>query len=331
MAARRGGRRRGARPVGRRAGRSAPRDGAPRRCAAAVRRGDAHAGGCAARPITGAGVAELRGVAGRPPPRDAADRARTGRRGTVFAVDRDERGRRAWVRMWSRRAAGARPGRASAARARCRSPSSPSARPDGAGGRAGSRGPARSPWSAGRRHGSATPSGEPPRRRRAPVRARRPCRRSSSPIDPTRRTALYAGLTELADEDPLIDLHVDEVDGEAAVAAARRGAEGGAGRAARGAVRRPRPVPRDLGGVPGAGGRHGRGRRPDQASATTPTWPASGCGWSGAPVGHGVEFSPGIERGNLPPAFVAATEEGVRAGARGRACTGGRSPTAWSR
>ena len=35
-----------------------------------------------------------------------------------------------------------------------------------------------------------------------------------------------------------------------------------------------------------------------------------------APVGHGVEFSPGVERGNLPPAFVAATEEGVRAGLR---------------
>ena len=35
-----------------------------------------------------------------------------------------------------------------------------------------------------------------------------------------------------------------------------------------------------------------------------------------APVGHGVEFSPGIERGNLPPAFVAATEEGVRAALR---------------
>ena len=34
------------------------------------------------------------------------------------------------------------------------------------------------------------------------------------------------------------------------------------------------------------------------------------------PVGHGVEFSPGVERGNLPPAFVAATEEGVRAALR---------------
>jgi ribosomal protection tetracycline resistance protein len=32
-----------------------------------------------------------------------------------------------------------------------------------------------------------------------------------------------------------------------------------------------------------------------------------------APVGHGVEFSAGIEPGRLPPAFVAATEEGVRA------------------
>jgi ribosomal protection tetracycline resistance protein len=35
-----------------------------------------------------------------------------------------------------------------------------------------------------------------------------------------------------------------------------------------------------------------------------------------APVGHGVEFRPGIEPGRLPPAFVAATEEGVRAALR---------------
>jgi ribosomal protection tetracycline resistance protein len=35
-----------------------------------------------------------------------------------------------------------------------------------------------------------------------------------------------------------------------------------------------------------------------------------------AAIGHGVEFSPGIERGNLPPAFIAATEEGVRNGLR---------------
>jgi ribosomal protection tetracycline resistance protein len=35
-----------------------------------------------------------------------------------------------------------------------------------------------------------------------------------------------------------------------------------------------------------------------------------------APVGHGIEFSPGVERGNLPPAFIAATEEGVRSALR---------------
>ncbi len=36
-------------------------------------------------------------------------------------------------------------------------------------------------------------------------------------VDPTQRTTLFAGLTELADEDPLIDLRVDKTDGEAAV------------------------------------------------------------------------------------------------------------------
>jgi ribosomal protection tetracycline resistance protein len=35
-----------------------------------------------------------------------------------------------------------------------------------------------------------------------------------------------------------------------------------------------------------------------------------------APAGHGVAFSPGVERGNLPAAFIAATEEGVRSALR---------------
>ncbi|WP_255292611.1 hypothetical protein [Micromonospora sp. WMMA1996] len=35
-----------------------------------------------------------------------------------------------------------------------------------------------------------------------------------------------------------------------------------------------------------------------------------------APAGHGIEFRPGVEPGRLPPAFVAATEEGVRAALR---------------
>jgi elongation factor G-like protein len=41
-----------------------------------------------------------------------------------------------------------------------------------------------------------------------------------------------------------------------------------------------------------------------------------------APVGHGIEFSAGIEPGRLPPAFVAATEEGVRAAL-------GQGPAGW--
>jgi ribosomal protection tetracycline resistance protein len=35
-----------------------------------------------------------------------------------------------------------------------------------------------------------------------------------------------------------------------------------------------------------------------------------------APRGSGVAFSPGVERGHLPPAFVTATEEGVRSALR---------------
>ena len=167
-------------PAGSRAGRSAPADvrrGAPpRRCGAAtlspVVCGSA---------ITGAGVAELRDVAGRPAAPRAAGPGRTAA-GTVFAVDRDEHGRRAWLRMWSGRVAGARPRRLRRRPPGARSPSSRSARRT-AGGGPGRRGrPDRGGARAvgpDRRHPRASRPGA-----RAPVRARRPCRRSSSRSTP---------------------------------------------------------------------------------------------------------------------------------------------------
>ena len=97
---------------------------------------------------------------------------------------------------------------------------------------------------------------------------------------------------------------------------ARRGAEGGDRRAAGGALRRPRPLPGDLRGVPGARGRRRRRRSTGSSVGDNPYLAGIGLRVEAAPVGHGVEFSPGIERGNLPPAFIAATEEGVRAALR---------------
>ena len=233
------------------------------------------------------------------------------RAATVFAIDRDERGRRAWVRVWSgelrvrdRLAFGA----AEPARLTEVAVSTPAGlRPGvaGAGQIAVVRGPSA-------RIGDAV--GRPPPRR---VHRFTPASLQAliEPVDPTRRTALYAGLAELADEDPLIDLRLDEVDGEAAVslhgevqkevlAALLEERYGVAVRFLdTSTVCLERVV-----GVGTAADRIGTGGNPYLAGL--------GLRVEAAPVGHGVEFSPGVQRGNLPPAFVAATEEGVRAGLR---------------
>lgn len=238
-----------------------------------------------------------------PPPHEQA--------ATVFAVDRDERGRRAWVRVWSgelrvrdRVAFGA----AEPARVTEVAVSSPDGlRPGvaGAGQIAVVRGPSA-------RIGDAV--GRPPSRR---VHRFTPASLQAlvEPVDPTRRTALYAGLAELADEDPLIDLRLDEVDGEAAVSlhgevqkeVLAALLEERYGVAVRFLDTSTVCLERVL-GVGASGDRIGTGGNPYLAGL--------GLRVEMAPVGHGVEFSPGVERGNLPPAFVAATEEGVRAGLR---------------
>ena len=165
--------------------------------------------------ITGAGVPELRRVLTQLLPR--AEPRPGPLAGTVFAVDRDERGRRAWVRVWSgevrvrdrvavRRAGPPRAGhRGGGQRAR---------RVDGRADRA-------RPGQIAAVRGPSARIGDT---RRANRRARRAHRFAPAtlqalvePEDPTRRTALFAGLAELADEDPLIDLRLDEADGEAAV------------------------------------------------------------------------------------------------------------------
>ena len=135
------------------------------------------------------------------------------------------------------------------------------------------------------------------------------------PEDPAQRTALFAALSELADEDPLVELRLDEAEGEAALSL-------------HGEVQK--EVVASL-----LEERYGVRARFSQTS-TLCIERVSGTGTSqdlirqngnpylagiglrveAAPVGHGVRFSPGVERGNLPPAFIAATEEGVRNGLR---------------
>ncbi|MFB9311921.1 elongation factor G [Nocardioides plantarum] len=262
--------------------------------------------------ITGAGLPGLRAALASLLPR--AETSTGALAGTVFAVDRDERGRRAWVRLWAgelrvrdRVAFGA----GEPARLTEVAVSSPDG-PDGlrAGvARAGQIAVVRGPAA---RIGDTT--GRPPARRThrftpATLQA------LVEPEDPTRRTALYAGLTELADEDPLIDLRLDEVDGEAAVSL-----HGEVQKEVLAALLEERYDVRVrflqtsvvcLERVVGTG------TATEQILvADNPYLAGLGLRIEAATVGHGVGFSPGVERGNLPPAFVAATEEGVRAALR---------------
>jgi ribosomal protection tetracycline resistance protein len=156
--------------------------------------------------------------------------------------------------------------------------------------------------------------GAPPRRRRhrfAPATLQA----LVEPDDPTRRTALFAALTELADEDPLIDLRIDASAGEAAVSlhgevqkeviaavlAERYGVA--ATFSATSVVCLERVA--------------GRGQAVDRIKVgDNPYLAGIGLRVEATETGSGLIFDPGIERGNLPPAFIAATEEGARAALR---------------
>ncbi len=265
--------------------------------------------------ISGAGTAGLGEVLvrvlPRPRPADTGPAA-----GTVFAVDRDDRGRRAWVRLWSGElrvrdkvtVAGSAPVRVTEV-----GTSTPSGvlvgRVAAAGQIAVVRGPAA-------RVGDALghPGARPPERRThrfAPATLEA----LVEPVDPSQRTALFAGLTELADEDPLIALRLDATDGEAAVSL-----HGEVQKEVIGALLEERYGVRAvfsdtsvvcLERVAGTGSAIDRiGEKGNPYLATV------GLRVEPRPVGHGVEFSPGVERGNLPRAFVDATEEGLRAAVR---------------
>lgn len=261
--------------------------------------------------VTGAGVGELRRVL-----HDLLPRAGAGREplaGTVFAVDRDERGRRAWVRVWSGRL-----------RVRDRvtftgltkpehvtqiavsEPGDVHVRPSVEAGQiAALRGTSA-------RIGETVGSVPARRTHRFPpatLRAR------VEPVDPARRVALFAGLAELADEDPLIDPYVDEREGEAVISL-----HGEVQKEVIGALLddrfgvRVRFSQTSVACIERVVGTGAAQERPKERG--NPYLAGIGLSIEAAPVGHGVEFRPGIEPGRLPPAFVAATEEGVRAALR---------------
>jgi ribosomal protection tetracycline resistance protein len=288
--------------------------------------------------ITGAGVPELRRVLVELVPHAGEDHGEDdgAPAGTVFAVDRDERGRRAWVRMWSgqvrvrdRIAFGAgEPGadQPGTDQPRAGEPGRPGrpGRPDritqvavSEHGDVHVRPVARAGQIAVLRGTSARIGetvGRPPARRThrfppATVQA------LVEPVDPAQRVALFAGLAELADEDPLIDLRIDESEDEAVIRLHgevqkevvgslledRFGVKARFSRTSTACIER----------VIGAGVSTERIKE-----RGNPYLAGIGLAIEAAPVGHGIEFSPGIERGRLPAAFIAATEEGVRAGLR---------------
>jgi len=260
--------------------------------------------------ITGAGTTELRRVLAEILPRVGPRKGHPA--GTVFAVDRDERGRRAWIRLWSgelrvrdRVAIGGGPPAPVTEMAVSEPGGVSVARVARAGQIAVVRGPSA-------RIGDTL--GQPPRRRthRFPPAT---LQALVEPQDPTQRTALFAGLTDLADEDPLIDLRLDETDGEAAVSL-----HGEVQKEVIAALLEQRYGVRArfletsvvcIERVAATGASVDRIKERDN-----PYLAGLGLRTEAAPVGSGVRFSPGVERGNLPPAFVAATEEGVRAALR---------------
>lgn len=260
--------------------------------------------------VTGAGVPELARALAELLPR--APEAGGPPSGTVFAVDRDERGRRAWIRMWSGRVrvrdrvtlGGPRPELVT--EIAVSEPGGALVRPEaGAGQIAALRGTSA-------RIGETL--GRPPERRAhqfppATVQA------LVEPVDPARRVAMFAGLAELAEEDPLIGLRIDEGDGEAAVSL-----HGEVQKEVIGSLLEERfGVPVRFSGTTVACIERvlGTGIAVEAVKERgNPYLAGIGLRIEAAPVGHGVEFSPGIERGRLIPAFVAATEEGVRAALR---------------
>ncbi|RZU48709.1 ribosomal protection tetracycline resistance protein [Krasilnikovia cinnamomea] len=260
--------------------------------------------------ITGAGVPHLRHILTHLLPR--CDERDGPLAGTVFAVDRDDKGRRAWLRLWSGslrvrdrvQVAGARP--QAVTQIAVSEPAGVVVRPSASAGQiAAVRG-------LSARIGQHV--GSPPRRNA--YRFPPPTRQALvEPVDPAQRLTMFAGLAELADEDPLVDLRLDEQQAQAVirlhgevqkevVAALLEDRYGVR-------VRFSSTLTACIERVVGTGAAEDRVKE-----RGNPYLAGLGLRIDAAEVGHGIEFRPGIEPGRLPPAFIAATEQGVRAALR---------------
>ncbi|GIE89839.1 elongation factor G [Actinoplanes regularis] len=275
----------------------------------AVRRAELNPVACGSA-ITGAGVPQLRHLLAQLLPR--CDERDGPLAGTVFAVDRDTGGRRTWLRLWSGRLqvrdrvrlSGARP--QTVTQIAVSEPAGVLSRTSASAGQiAAVRG-------LSARIGQHV--GDPPRRHA--YRFPPPTRQALvEPVDPAQRLAMFAGLAELADEDPLVDLRLDEQQAQAVirlhgevqkevVAALLEDRYGVR-------VRFSGTLTACIERIAGTGTAEDRVKE-----RGNPYLAGLGLRIEAAPAGHGVEFRPGIEPGRLPPAFVTATEEGVRAAFR---------------
>ncbi len=260
--------------------------------------------------ITGAGLPQLRRILADLLPREPQPAGALA--GTVFAVDRDGHGRRAWLRLWCGELRvrdrvqidGARP--QTVTEIAVMEPAGVLVRQSVSAGQiAAVRG-------LSARIGQHV--GDPPRR--SAYQFPPPTRQALvEPVDPAQRLAMFAGLAELADEDPLVDLRLDQYQQQAVIRL-----HGDVQKEVLAALLADRYGVRVLFSgtltacierVTGTGVAqeriHERGN---------PYLAGLGLRIEAAAVGHGIEFRPGIEPGRLPPAFVAATEEGVRAALR---------------
>ncbi len=260
--------------------------------------------------ITGAGLPQLRRIVADLLPQDPQPAGPLA--GTVFAVDRDGHGRRAWLRLWSGRMrvrdrvqiTGGRP--QTVTEIAVIEPAGVLVR------RSVSAGQIAAVRGLSARIGQHI--GDSPRR--SAYQFPPPTRQALvEPVDPAQRLAMFAGLAELADEDPLVDLRLDEyqqqavirLHGEvqkevlAALLADRYGVR----------VRFSGTLTACIERVTGSGAAEDRMRE-----RGNPYLAGLGLRIAAAPVGRGIEFRPGIEPGRLPPAFIAATEEGVRTALR---------------
>jgi ribosomal protection tetracycline resistance protein len=258
--------------------------------------------------LTGSGIETLLAILPEFTPQPADPDAEAA--ATVFAIDRDERGqRRTWLRMWQGRIAARSRVRLGARHPQVVTGLWVSTR-DGIAPRdeirAGEVGAVTG--LVGSRIGDTIGAGSlrpSPRFPPATVRA------LVEPVDPAERGRAYQGLQELADEDPLIDLDLSEMDQEAAVSlygevqqeVIAAVLEDRFGVRVRFTAASVVCVERVLGAAE-AVERIGENGNPYLAGLGLRIEPT--------PEGTGTSFSPGRERGNLPASLVAATEEGAR-------------------